>query len=92
MRRSLSTPRPVRVVLYTHPACPLCDRLEALLRPWVDELGLILDRRDIRDDRRWHDLYAQRVPVAEYDGRVILEGRPEPAEVDAAMTRLFPDA
>ncbi len=72
-------------ILYGRRSCHLCDRLEVLLVPHLRKLGATPNKRDIDDDPAWYDLYHERIPVLEYDGRVILEGRPSAEEVAAAL-------
>lgn len=74
-----------RVVLYTRDGCHLCERLAALLDPHLQARGLTLRHRDITMRRDWLRSYRLRIPVLAIDGRVVLEGRPEAAEVAAAL-------
>lgn len=74
------------MILYTLPDCHLCHRLEDLVRSKLP--GVQIERRDIRDHRDWLRAYRHRIPVLVVDDRVILEGNPSEAEVDAALARL----
>ena len=76
-------PTPPRVVyLYGHAECSLCDRLEAMIRP----LQLTVVKRDIRGDPTAFAAYRYRIPVLTDDaGRVLVEGRPDEAQVRAAL-------
>lgn len=88
MTRSPSQHRIV-LYLYGHGSCSLCDRLEAMARPTLADRGIDLVKRDITTDRAWMDLYRTRIPVlTTEDGRVLVEGRPQAAEVAAALTGL----
>jgi len=83
---------PVELVLYGHADCSLCDRLEAMIEPFIrgshQGVAVTLIKRDITSNSDWHKLYRTRIPVLTYDGLVILEGRPDPAQVAQAMTQL----
>ena len=76
------------LIFYTRAGCHLCDRLEAMLAPHLRRTGLALNKRDIATNEAWHHIYGDRIPVVMHDNRVILEGRPEQHEVDAAMKTL----
>ena len=63
-----------------------------MMRPHLEavhgRVGIVLVKRDIDDDPQWRGLYRLRIPVVEYDGRVILEGRPSEEEVADAVAGL----
>ena len=75
------------LVLYGKADCPLCDRLEALIRPFL-AADLTLIKRDIEDDQQWLRRYRYRIPVLTGRDQVLLEGRPDPAEVARALEGL----
>lgn len=83
---------PVALVLYGHADCSLCDRLEAMIEPYLRgphrETAITLVKRDITSNSAWHKLYRTRIPVLTYGDLVILEGRPDCAQVTHAMARL----
>jgi hypothetical protein len=78
----------MELILYSHDDCPLCDRLEAMIEPHLQRLGATLIKRNIKTNRDWLRAYRYRIPVLTLDDRVLLEGRPEPTEVDRVMTSL----
>lgn len=82
----------MQLILYGHAGCCLCDRLAEMIQPHLAALGRQRDveliKRDIADDPAWHAAYRERIPVLTLGDRVILEGRPEPAEVAEAFAGL----
>jgi hypothetical protein len=83
----------MRLTLYSHVGCCLCERLDEMIQPHLTALrrgGLEIEliHRDIADDPAWRSVYGERIPVLLADDHVLLEGRPEPAEVSAAFARL----
>jgi predicted thioredoxin/glutaredoxin len=72
----------VTLVLVTRQGCHLCDEVLELLR----SLGHDPELADVDSDDRLHDLYDWRVPVVLVDGRVIDEGRVDPARLRKALT------
>lgn len=82
----------MELILYGHGACSLCDRLEAMVRGHIADGGIVLVKRDITSDRAWLRAYRERIPVlTDADGRVLLEGRPAPEQVAAAIDALDPE-
>ncbi|QXG45562.1 glutaredoxin family protein [Pseudomonas viridiflava] len=43
--------------------CHLCDIAQAVLLPFVDECGLLVERRDICEDEWLFERYELRIPV-----------------------------
>jgi len=78
----------VNLVMYVRTACPLCDRLELMMGPYLKRTGQQLTKHDIDEQQQFHDLYTDRVPVLTHGQQVILEGRPHAAQVEEAMARL----
>ena len=76
------------LVVYVRAACPLCDRLERMMQPTIEQAGHHLTKFDIDEDQQLHDLYTARVPVLTHHGQVILEGRPQADQLEAALARL----
>ena len=71
----------VNLVLVTRQGCHLCEEALGLVR----RLGFEPDLADVDADDRLHDLYDWRVPVILLDGRVIAEGKIEPAALERAL-------
>ena len=63
------------LILLSKPGCHLCEVMKALASPLLDELGLGLVERDIRDDPENERRYATRIPVLLWEGAVVAEGR-----------------
>ena len=85
----------VELLLYGSTNCHLCDRLAQLVRPHLKKMQrqpgnkpAVLIKRNIFDNPAWAERYRTRIPVLIVDERVILEGRPEPAQVAEAMRNL----
>jgi hypothetical protein len=73
----------MNLILYTKDDCPLCDRLIELVEPFIGDA--VIEKRDITTDEDWNELYRYRIPVLTRDGRIILEGRPDQADVERAF-------
>lgn len=84
--------RRLELVLYSRDGCGLCDRLEGLILPCLEGIkgraDVWLSRRDITDDLRWLEMYRDRIPVLTCNEQIVLEGRPEPGAVWAAIAGL----
>lgn len=96
-QRELARSNPlIRLHFYTRADCPLCDRLEALLRPLLQLLEELTEveitKRDIFDDAAWREAYQYRIPVLTCDDKVLLEGRPELSDVAMAFEPLLREA
>ena len=79
----------MQLILYHRQGCHLCEDLESLIaarmRGGRSCHAVRVVKRDIDSDENWRNLYGDRIPVVEHDGRVILEGRPSVDEVDRAL-------
>ena len=71
-----------RLQLVTRRGCHLCDDALAALR----DLGREPELLDVDADTALFDAYDWRVPVVVLDGRVLAEGRIEPAQLRAALS------
>lgn len=78
----------VNLEMYVRAACPLCDRLELMIYPYLKRISYQLTKHDIDEQQQFHDLYTDRVPVLTHGQQVILEGRPQATQVEEAMARL----
>lgn len=83
----------MELILYSTEGCCLCERLETLMTPHLDRLqrqaGVRLIKRYIAENPVWLETYRYRIPVFVCDGQVLLEGRPQPDEVEQVFQRLF---
>ncbi len=70
--------------LYTREECPLCDRLHAMLGPRLKNLKI----RYIDANAHWYETYRYRIPVLTQGEQVLLEGKPDLAEVDRVIVSL----
>lgn len=73
------------LVLLSKPGCHLCKEMKAAVLPVLDELGLGLVERDVRDDPEDRRLYATEIPVLLWDGAVVARHR---ITADALRSRL----
>jgi len=74
---------------YTARQCHLCDRLKALIAGTLSSMGrsdVRITEIDIATDPGLTEQYRFRVPVVVCDGEVILEGRPSPEQIRAALS------
>lgn len=78
----------VRLNFYTRPGCGLCDRLKAMLAQDLRAMGIELHDVNIADDPGLTEQFGFRIPVVTLDDRIILEGRPDEAQVRNAMQAL----
>ncbi len=85
----------MKLHLYSRPQCHLCDRLEELLQPWLDALAqrkgmgtVHLIKFNIDDNASWREQYGTRIPVLTLNEQILLEGRPDPAEIARIMQTL----
>ncbi|CAK0830961.1 unnamed protein product, partial [Prorocentrum cordatum] len=73
------------VTLFSKPACPLCDKAEAVLR----ECGLAYDLRVVNIDapgnEEWRARYWCDIPVFHVSGEYWAKHRLEPADVRSAL-------
>jgi glutaredoxin len=61
------------LTVYSKPDCHLCEDAMAALRRLQEELGFVLDERDITDDEALHRAYFERVPVIVVDGEELCD-------------------
>ena len=82
----------LELIFYSGENCHLCQRLEAMVCPHLDELRVVRKvnyvKRNIADDPAWTATYRYRIPVVVCDGSVVLEGQPSAEEVLLAMRGL----
>lgn len=82
----------IKLVLYGHADCSLCDRLEAMIESYLQaprqNVAIYLAKRDITSNPEWYHRYRTRIPVLTCDDRVILEGRPDRDQVAQALSQL----
>lgn len=76
------------LILLSKPGCHLCEVMKALAAPLLDELGLALVERDIRDDPEDERRYAVRIPVLLWEGAVVAEGRTTAGDLRARLAEL----
>lgn len=58
--------------VYSRQGCHLCDVLIEALLPMVRD-RFVVEVRDIDSRPEWREAYALRVPVVEFEGRVICQ-------------------
>lgn len=78
----------VALVLYTKPACSLCDAMKRELARARVSRPFELTEVDIESDPELLDRFGLCVPVLEIAGRVVFEGRLSAAEFERVFERL----
>jgi glutaredoxin len=78
---------PLEVVLYTRPACPLCDAMKLELARARVEPPFRLVEIDIESRPELVELHGLSVPVLEIDGRPAFKGRLTTAEFERKYAR-----
>jgi hypothetical protein len=73
----------VSLVLYTRRGCRLCEEAEEMLAFSGRSAALI----DVDDDIAIRDRYGLRVPVLEADGRIVMEGKFDEAELARRLSQ-----
>jgi glutaredoxin len=61
------------LTVYSKPDCHLCEDAMAALRSLQQELGFVLQERDITADEALHRAYFERVPVVVVDGEELCD-------------------
>lgn len=72
------------LTVYTRRGCHLCERLIEELLPMLRERAE-LDIRDIDTSESWRSAYDTRVPVVEWDGKVVCEYHLDRAAISAIL-------
>jgi glutaredoxin len=62
-----------RITVYSKPDCHLCADAMVTLRRLQDELGFVLQERDITAEEALHRAYFERIPVIVLDGHELCE-------------------
>ena len=57
------------ITVYSKPDCHLCADAMVTLKRLQDELGFVLQERDITVEEALHRAYFERIPVIVLDGR-----------------------
>ncbi|MDM4772342.1 glutaredoxin family protein [Solimonas sp. SE-A11] len=75
-----------RLLLLSRPGCCLCDELEEDLLAEFGPGRFELEKADVDTRPEWRHEYGVRIPVLlDAAGRVLSEGRLDPARVTAAL-------
>jgi glutaredoxin len=69
------------LTVYSKPDCHLCEDAMAALRGLQQELGFVLEERDITADEALHRAYFERIPVVVVDGEELCDYTVEEARV-----------
>lgn len=73
------------ITLFEKPGCCLCDDARVLLEDLASERDFELREVDIRDNPATFARYRYRIPVIVIDGREVLEGNIEAADLAHAV-------
>ena len=82
---------PMDVVLYSRPACGLCDRARAVLETQRARTPFDLREIDISGDDDLELEFGMRIPVVLVDGRERFEVEVDPADLAALFAAPAPD-
>ncbi len=82
---------PEPVELLGRPGCHLCDALWPEVQALAGRFGVPARSVDIEQDRSLLRAFLWRIPVVRHGGRILAEGRVDPAALDAAMARSIRD-
>jgi glutaredoxin len=81
---------PMHVLLYSRPACGLCDRAREVLEIQRARTPFVLQEVDISGNDDLEREFGQRIPVVVVDGRERFEVEVDPAELAALVARPAP--
>ncbi|MFN0093796.1 MAG: glutaredoxin family protein [Dehalococcoidia bacterium] len=73
------------VVLYTRPACGLCDEAARELARLAPLLALRIERKDVTSDASLFERYGMAIPVVELDGREVARAPLRPGVLEAKL-------
>ncbi len=76
------------LVLLSKPGCHLCEVMKAVALPVLQELGLQLEERDVRDEPEEWRRYASEIPVLLWKSAVVARGRTTAEAVRARLEEL----
>ena len=76
---------PMHVVLYSRPACGLCDRAREVLEAQRARTPFVLQEVDISESDELEREFGLRIPVVLVDGRERFEVDVDPAELAALV-------
>jgi glutaredoxin len=74
-----------QVVLYTKKHCPLCLEAKMNLMLIGELVPLKIEERDIEEKDEWMEKYGVMIPVVEYNGEIIQNGRVDYPTLLAAL-------
>ena len=57
-----------RITLLERPQCSLCEEVYVWLTLYQDDYGFEVERKNIEDDDRLHEIYAMSIPVVRIAG------------------------
>jgi hypothetical protein len=62
-----------------------------VVSPLAEEIGLVLDERDVRSDPEWHELYRNDIPILLLEGREVARHRVTAEGLRARLRELLPE-
>jgi hypothetical protein len=83
---------PDRLELITRRNCPLCELAVPVVLEVAATRRLGVSEIDVDEDEQLAREFTDRVPVARFRGRVLVEGRFGSAQLQAALAKLLPPA
>jgi thiol-disulfide isomerase/thioredoxin len=77
----------LKINFYTKNNCPLCDKAEGTLEPFVRKYNIIVHKINISDDQDAYQKYRHMVPVIEFPDDTVLWGRIDGDDIKNALSR-----
>ena len=71
--------------MYSKADCPLCDAGTFVVEKVARRLAIPVEKVDIEPDPALQARYRERVPVVEFEGAVVAEGRIEERALEARL-------
>ena len=75
----------MKIIFYTKNNCPLCDKAEGTLEPFIRKYNILVHKINISDDQDAYQKYRHMVPVIEFPDDMILWGRIEGDDIKNAL-------
>ena len=75
------------LLLYSRPGCHLCEDMKALIEPVAQELGWVIEERDISSDASLEAEFGTEIPVLFVNGRKAFKYRVSTHELRERLRR-----
>lgn len=81
--------RPIKVDIYSRPACHLCDEAKDVVERVQKRLAFEINVINIETDPELEAAYGTEIPVVLIDGRKVFKYRVDEAEFERKIKRLW---